>query len=249
MHQALIQLVNATEKANETNERLADSHKAMVKMKEDSSKNKIPTPTADFLKNVFTKDGINPRSKIPTQIKEFMTTPADVTATNLDLILTKEKTPAKPLVSFIKALQKGTYHYETGQPGGLTPMAIPNTLAGSNQENTDIRQLLAAEANKEDISSQERKILNSNGISPPRTINYALKELKAYSSVIKQGGNDTIIFLVLEEFVSWIEENEQLLSENAATFDKHLPTKIVYTVGDTINSFFKCGRYRVPEQT
>ena len=46
-------------------------------------------------------------------------------------------------------------------------------------KNININQLLAAESNKDDLSSSEKKILNSATISPPRTINYAIKMLAA----------------------------------------------------------------------
>ena len=92
------------------------------------------------------------------------------------------------MICFIKALHKGHYSYDAGQPGGLNIMSTPHTLNGSGQENFNINQLLAAESNKDDLSSNEKKILNSSTISPPRTINYAIKMLSAYTSVLKLGG-------------------------------------------------------------
>ena len=249
LQQTLISLLNSNIKAEETQERLVNSHEAMVKLKEENKKNKISTPTANFIKNIFTEDGLTPQNEVPSGIKELMTSTADTTAANIDLILNKEKTPAKPTINFIKALQKGQYHYETGQPGNLSPMGIPNMLHGQNQENINIGQLLTAEANKDDLSPQEKKLLTATTIFPPRTINYAIKEVTAFTSVIKQGGDNTLIYHALAEFSEWMIENEQILSENTAAIDKHLPAKITYALGEAVNNFFKTGRYCVPSLT
>ena len=92
------------------------------------------------------------------------------------------------VMGFIKALNKGQYWHETGTPGGLTPFALPNTSLGQGQENIDIYQLLAAEANKDEVTAEEKKILNSTSLIPPRTLNYSLKMMKAFTTVLKLGG-------------------------------------------------------------
>ncbi len=81
-----------------------------------------------------------------------------------------------------------------------------------------------------------------------RTINYAIKEMSAFTSVIKQGGDNTLIYHALAEFKEWLIKNGQILSKNTAAIDKHLPAKITYAVGDAVNNFFKTGRYCVLDQ-
>ena len=88
-------------------------------MKEQSKKDKISTPVENFIKNVFTEDGSSQRKEIPPQIKEIMSQSQDTAALTLDLCLHKERTPAKPMIGFIKSLHKGHYSYDTGKPGGL----------------------------------------------------------------------------------------------------------------------------------
>ena len=127
-------------------------------------------------------------------------------------------------------------------------MSIPHTLNGSGQENININQLLAAESNKDDLSSNEKKILNSLTISPPRTINYAIKMLAAYTSVLKLGGDNSLIFQTADDITEWAIENEQILSDNTTHFDKSLPTKMVYGIGDAFNSYYKMAKYTVPNQ-
>ena len=108
-----------------------------MKLKEENAKKKISRPVGDFLKNVFTEDGENPRDEIPPIIKQMMKDTADTTAMDVDLLLNKSQTPGKPLPGFIKALNKGNYTHPTGEVGGLTPLAIPFTGYGKGQENFD----------------------------------------------------------------------------------------------------------------
>ena len=244
----LAALLYGQSKSTDVQERMVEVQEATLKLKEESSKNKISDPVANFLKNAFTTDGVNPRAEIPDGLKSLMKSKPDETAMNLDLILNQEKTKAKPTANFIKALNSGKYTHEIGKPGGLTPLSIPFTQMGSGQENHDIEQLLAMEANGDELSPQQKKILNLTSIHPPRTINYALRMAQGYKSTIKQGGDDTVPFSAIEEICEWIAENEQTLSENTAAFDKHLPAKLLYTIGAQFNSYFNESKFRVPSQ-
>ena len=179
------QLVESNKRQNALQEQQIQAQEKLLKMKQESNKHKISKHTSDFIKNVFTEDGKNPCVNTPPLIKELMLTSAEATAINLDLVLNKEKTPGKPLIGFIKSFHKGQYYYESGKPGGFTPMAIPLTKHGSGQENINIPQLLAAEENKDDMSVDEKKFLTSNSISPPRTMNYCLKMVQAFDPVLK----------------------------------------------------------------
>ena len=248
LNQLMATLINQASNSAKTQERFVIAQESLVKMKEQSKKDKISTPVENFIKNVFTEDGSSQRKEIPPQIKEIMSQSQDTAALTLDLCLHKERTPAKPMVGFIKSLHKGHYSYDTGKPGGLNIMSIPHTLNGSGQENININQLLAAESNKDDLSSSEKKILNSLTISPPRTINYAIKMLAAYTSVLKLGGDNSLIFQTADDITNWAIENEQILSDNTTHFDKSLPTKMVYGIGDAFNSYYKMAKYTVPNQ-
>ena len=244
----LAALLYGQSKSTDVQERMVEVQEATLKLKEENSKTKISDPVANFLKNAFTTDGVNPRTDIPDGLKTLMKSKPDETAMNLDLVLNREKTKAKPTASFIKALNKGNYTHEIGKPGGLTPLSIPYTQMGSGQENHDIEQLLAMEANSEELSPQQKKILNLTSIHPPRTIDYASRMAQGYKSTIKQGGDDTVPFAAIEEMCYWIAENEQTLSENTAAFDKHLPAKLLYTIGAQFNSYFNESKFRVPSQ-
>ena len=86
----------------------------------------------------------DPLGEVPPLTKQMMTTEADTTSTNLDLLLNKNRTPAKLFPSFVKAINKSHYTHGTSTLGGLTPMVIPHTLYGMGQENIDLHQLLSA---------------------------------------------------------------------------------------------------------
>ena len=126
-------------------------------------------------------------------------------------------------------------------------MTIPNTLRGLGQENVNIQQLLEAEHNKDDITTEEKKVLQSNTLAPPRTINYAIKMMSAHSSTIKAGGEDSLIFRALDDQVDWTKENEELLSENTLAHDRDIPAKMTYAVGEQLNNYFRAAKYGVPD--
>ena len=52
--------------------------------------------------------------------------------------------------------------------------------------------------------------------------------------------------MTVKNYTAWLEENEQQLSENAAAYDKLLPSKIVQAAADAINTHFKTSRHGVP---
>ena len=54
-------LIQSTEKQSSIQERMVEAQEATVKLKEENAKKKISRPVGDFLKNVFTEDGENPR--------------------------------------------------------------------------------------------------------------------------------------------------------------------------------------------
>ena len=134
-------LIDQASNSGKIQERFVIAQESLVKMKEQSKKDKISTPIENFVKNVFTDDGSTQLEELPPQIKEIMSQSQETAALTLDLCLHKQRTPAKPMIGFIKALHKGHYSYETGQPGGLNIMSIPHTLNGSGQENFNTNQL------------------------------------------------------------------------------------------------------------
>ena len=79
-------------------------------------------------------------------------------------------------------------------------------------------------------------------------MNYCLKILKAFNSTLKLGGENTLVYLASSDISDWVEEHELTLSENAAIFDRDLPTKIAYKVGDAFNNYFKMAKYGVPDE-
>ena len=54
--------------------------------------------------------------------------------------------------------------------------------------------------------------------------------MSAYMTILKTGGEDLLVFKAVTVITEWIIEDKQMLSKNAAAFDKNLPTKMVYTV-------------------
>ena len=245
----LTRLAESSQRSIQNQERSAAAQEALVRLKELTSKLSISEPVAAFIKNAFTSDGTTPLADIPSQLKELMTTSPDVTFDNIELILHKSKTPASPTVNFTKALQSGSYTYSIGQPGNLTPMGIPHSLVGSNLGNIDVKQLLIAEEtnNKEDISTEEKTILNSTQIVPPDTIYSAMKMVNAYVTILKTGGESTLA-LAMSDMATWIKDHEEILEENTRTFDRLLPSKMVYALGDATNNYFKSAKYAVPNQ-
>ena len=244
----LTNLAESSQRSIQNQERSAAAQEALVRLKELTSKLSISEPVAAFIKNAFTSDGINPLADIPPQLKELMTTSPDVTFDNVDLILHKSKTPASPTVDFTKALQSGSYTYPIGQPGNLTPMGIPHSLVGSNLGNIDVKQLLTAETNnKDDISTKDRTILNSAQIVPPDTTYSAMKMVNAFVTILKTGGESTLA-LAMSDMATWIKDHEEILEENTRTFDRLLPSKMVYALGDATNNYFKSAKYAIPNQ-
>ena len=77
-------LIQSTEKQSSIQERMVEAQEATVKLKEENAKKKISRLVGDFLKNVFTEDGENPRDEIPPIIKQMMKDTADTTAMNVD---------------------------------------------------------------------------------------------------------------------------------------------------------------------
>lgn len=246
MQMVLVSLLNSSEKQNSTQERLIEVHEAANKLRQENSKNKISDPTTQFLRNIFTTDGVNPLDKIPEGIKELMTTNTSVTLQTLNLCLASAKAPAKPTTSIVKALNSGAYTYDTGKPTNLNPMCLPLTTKGSGQENLNLQQLLADYENGDDLSRDEKDVLTSKTIHPPRSINYAIKMLKSYVAVIGRGGTDSILYQAVSGFLEWVEENEQHLSEITNVFDRDLPAKLTYVVGDFVNNYMKSGMTQVP---
>ena len=132
--------------------------------------------------------------------------------------------------------------------GGLTPLAIPFTGYGKGQENFDTTQLLAVEERGDELSESEKKALNSQTISLPRTMYYASKMLQAWATIMKAGGDETVIYLAAKEMADWTNKNEQVLSKFTQKFDKNIPTKLVYQVGAGFNNYFNAAKYEVPPQ-
>lgn len=184
------------------------------------------------MKNALTEDGITRMDKIQPTIKTMMKTKLDVTATNLDLILNRDRTPPIPTAGFIKALKKGQYTYKATKPGGLFPLAIPYT-----NEDKNIQQLLAAEMMGEELNEGEKISLTSNKLFLHRTVTYETKMMATFASTLKVGGKNSIAFLVAQDITNWMLDNEQKLSENTFRFDRHLSTKIIYTIGAAFNNY------------
>ena len=247
--EALTCLMNSTEKSTSTNERMVEAQEALVKLKEKSDKNKISDPTKEYLKNIFTTDGENKLTEVPPKLASMMTTNVETLAANLDLELHSNKTPANPSINFIKAVHKGSYHHPTGRPDNLSPLMIPYSLISASNENMDTQSLLAAEERNSDLSSEEKAaIVTNNKLTPPRTLAFSIKMMNGYTTVLKLGGEDSLLYLSTKDFADWLVEHEEVLGEITATYDIKLPTKILFSVGDALNSFFKEGRYSVPSQ-
>ena len=86
----------------------------------------------------------DPLGEVPPLTKQMMTTEADTTSTNLDLLLNKNRTSAKVFPSFVKAINKGHYTHGASTLGGFTTMVILYTLYDMGQEHIDLHQLLSA---------------------------------------------------------------------------------------------------------
>ena len=241
----LTNLIDSTARSNQLNERMVEAHEATLKLKENNAKNKVSAPTDAFLKNFFTTDGVKPLEETPKELKDLMTTSADITSANIDLLLHKNKTPAKLTTSLVKAINKGNYGGDQSKPTGFSPFSVAFSLNGSNQENFDTQQLLEAEERGDDLSEDQKTALKEGTIIIPRTVGFLLKSIKAFVTILSIGGEESIIHLTVKDLASFIEENELLLSENTANSDKQLPTRIAYTIHSAIQNYVHESKYMV----
>ena len=152
------------------------------------------------------------------------------------------------MVGFIKALHKGLYAYDMGQPGGLNIMSIPHTLNGSGQENCIINQVLAAESNKDDPSlkkKEDTEFFYNLSAKNSKLRNQNTRRLHSSSNI---GRRQKLHTPVSGRHHRMGKKNEQILSDNTTNFDKSLPTKLVYRIGYAYNSYYKMAKYAVPNQ-
>jgi len=82
---------------------------------------------------------------------------------------------------------------------------------------------------------------------PPDTKYSAMKMVNAFVTILKTGEESTLA-LAMSDMATWIKDHEEILEENTRTFDRLLPSKMVYALGDATNNYFKSAKYAVPNQ-
>ena len=70
----------------------------------------------------------------------------------------------------------------------------------------------------------------------------------AFTTVLFQGGENTVAHAAASDFTEWLTENEQILSNNTMNFDRDLPTKTIFSFGSSFNHHFQAAKCAVPKE-
>eukprot|EP00956_Cyclotella_meneghiniana_P016825 scaffold26896_cov44-Cyclotella_meneghiniana.AAC.1 len=204
----------------------------------DDGKKKIGAIIKQVICNAATCDGENPSEDLTRFAKDVLSLPGDQPLLLLEILFQKHKVRAKATPKFISAMRKGNLTYDNMMPDGLSITQLPQSLQGTEFEDTDIGRLTNMEENGT-INENDSTNMHKSILQVSRTLHFLLDKSKAWTTFCMEFfGIHSYVALEAEGWTTWISENFIELQEIKSSRDKDLPAKIEIAISEQFNKIF-----------